>query len=43
MKKVSYASIIDSLIYDMVFTRLDVTHDMKDMIRFLSNPDKDHW
>ena len=40
MKKVPYASTIGSLIYVMVYTRLNITHVVEVVSRFLSNPSK---
>jgi len=43
MKKVPYASAVDSLMYVMVCIRLDITHVIGVVSRFLSNPGKEHW
>ena len=43
MEKVPYASAIVSLMYAMVCTRLDLTHIVGVLSRFLSNPGKEHW
>jgi len=38
---ISYSSIIGRLIYVMVYTRRTIAHVV--VIRFLSNPKKEHW
>ena len=43
MRKVSYASAIGSLMYAMVWMRLDIAHVVGVVSRFLSNPSKEHW
>ena len=43
MQKVSYASTVGSLMYVMVCTRPDIAHVVGVVIRFLSNPSKEHW
>jgi hypothetical protein len=43
MKKVSYASVVGSLMYVMVYTRPDIAHAAGVVSRFLSNPGKEHW
>ena len=43
MAKVPYASSIESLMYVMVCTRLDIAHVVKAVSRFMSNPRKQHW
>jgi len=43
MSKVSYASLVGSLMYAMVCTRLDIAHVVRVVSRFLSNPGKEHW
>jgi hypothetical protein len=42
MKKVSYASAVGSLMYDMVCTMPDIAHYVGVVSRFLSNPSKKH-
>ena len=42
MSKVSYASAIDSLMYAMVCTKLDIAHAMGVVSRFMSRPGKQH-
>eukprot|EP00253_Pinus_taeda_P024881 PITA_24881 len=43
MSRVPYASVVDSLMYAMVCTRLDIAHAMGVMSRFMSKPGKEHW
>ncbi|RVW42665.1 Retrovirus-related Pol polyprotein from transposon TNT 1-94 [Vitis vinifera] len=43
MRKVPYASVMGSLMYVMVRTRLDIAHVVGVVNRFLSNPGKEHW
>nr|GEW31659.1 retrovirus-related Pol polyprotein from transposon TNT 1-94 [Tanacetum cinerariifolium] len=43
MDRVSYASVVGSLMYAMVCTRLDLAHAVGVVSRFLSNPGKKHW
>ena len=43
MSKVPYASAIGSLMYAMVCTRLDITHPVEVVSRFMSRSRKQHW
>ncbi|RVW99466.1 Retrovirus-related Pol polyprotein from transposon TNT 1-94 [Vitis vinifera] len=43
MQKVPYASVVGSLLYAMVCTRLDIAHVVGVVNRFLSNPGKEQW
>lgn len=43
MIMIQYVSIIGSLIYVMVCTRLDITYAMGVVNRFMSNASKQHW
>ena len=43
MQKIPYASIVGSLMYAMVCTRLDIAHAVGVVSRFLSDPGKEHW
>ena len=43
MSKVPYASAVGSLMYAMVYTRLDIAYVVSIVIRFLSNPRRQHW
>ena len=43
MAKVPYSSIVGSLMYAMVFTRLDIAHAVSVVSRFLENAGKEHW
>lgn len=42
MQKVPYVSIVDSLMYIIVCTRLDIAHAVS-VSRFLCTPNKEHW
>ena len=42
MSKVPYASAIDSLMYAIVCTRLDIAHAVGVVSRFMSRPGKQH-
>ena len=43
MVKVSYSSVVRSLMYAMVYTRPDISHAVGVVSRFLKNPGKEHW
>ena len=43
MNKVQYASTIGSIMYAMIFTRLDVSYALSMTSRYQSNPDEGHW
>ncbi|XP_041000938.1 secreted RxLR effector protein 161-like [Juglans microcarpa x Juglans regia] len=43
MKNIPYASIVGSIMYIMVCTRLDLTYAVSIVSRFMSNPGKSHW
>eukprot|EP00253_Pinus_taeda_P031769 PITA_31769 len=43
MSRVPYASAINSLMYAMVCTRLDISHTVGVLSRFMSKPGKEHW
>ena len=43
MRRVSYASVVGSLMYAMVCTRLDIAYAVGVVSRFLSNPGRQHW
>jgi hypothetical protein len=43
MFDVPYASAIDSLMYAMVCTRLDIAHAVGVLSRYRSKPGKEHW
>ena len=38
-----YFSVVESLMYAMVCTRLDIAHAVGVVSRFMVNPRKDHW
>ena len=43
MKQISYASVVGSLMYAQVCTRLDLAYIVGMLGRYLSNPGMDHW
>jgi hypothetical protein len=43
MSRVPYASVVGSLMYAMVCTRLDIAHAMGVLSRYMSKPGKEHW
>eukprot|EP00253_Pinus_taeda_P002358 PITA_02358 len=43
MSKVPYASVVGSLMYEMVCTRLDIAHAVGAVRRYMNNPGKEHW
>ena len=43
MSKVPYSSAVDSLMYDMVCSRPDLSYAMSLVSRYMSNPGKEHW
>ena len=43
MSKVPYSYVVDSLMYAMVYTRIDIAHVVGVVSRFLTNPGKEHW
>ena len=43
MDKIPYASAIGSIMYAMVFTRLDVSYALSAMRRYQANPGESHW
>jgi len=43
MYHVSYASVVDSLMYAMVCTRQDIAHAVGVLNKFMSKAWKDHW
>jgi hypothetical protein len=43
MSHVLYASEVDCLLYPMVYTRLNTTHAVGVLSRYMSKPGKDHW
>ena len=43
MSKVPYASTVGSLMYAMVYTRLDIAHAVGVVSRYMNNPEKEHW
>ena len=43
MSKVPYASVVGSLMYAMVCTRLDIAHAVGVVSRYMNNLGKEHW
>ncbi|GJW37504.1 retrovirus-related pol polyprotein from transposon TNT 1-94 [Tanacetum coccineum] len=43
MAKVPHASAVDSVMYTMVCTRLEIAHAVGVVSRFMSNPRREHW
>ena len=43
MDRVSYASVVGSVIYAMVCCRLDIAFVVSQVSRYMSNPRKEHW
>ena len=43
MKEISYASIVENLMYAQVCTHLDVAYVIGKLDRYLCNPGIDHW
>eukprot|EP00253_Pinus_taeda_P019467 PITA_19467 len=43
MSRVPYASAVGSLMYAVVCTRLDITHAVGVLSKFMSKPGKEHW
>jgi hypothetical protein len=43
MACVPYASVVGSMMYVMVCTRLDIAHALGLLRRYMSTPEKEHW
>ena len=43
MSKVPYASVVGSLMYAMVCTRLNIGYAIGVVSRYMSNPQREHW
>ena len=43
MSHVPYASVVGSLMYAMVCTRLDIAHEVGVLSMYMSKPGKEHW
>ena len=43
MTNIPYASVVGSLMYPMVCTRLDIGYVVGVVKRFMSNPGREHW
>jgi hypothetical protein len=43
MSRISYESSVDSLMYAMVYTRLDIAHAVGVLSRYMSKPGKENW
>jgi hypothetical protein len=38
-----YVSVVDILMYAMVCTRLEISHEVRDLRRYMSKQNKEHW
>jgi hypothetical protein len=43
MACVSYASVVGSLMYAMIYTQPDIAHVVGVLSRYMSTPGKEHW
>ena len=43
MAQVPYQSVVGSLMYAMVRTRLDISHAISIVSRYMHDPGKEHW
>jgi len=43
VSRVSYASVVESLMYSMVCTRFDLAYAVSTVNRFISKPGRQHW
>lgn len=43
MKQIPCTNIVRSLMYGMIYTRLDLAYSISILSRFMSNPGKSHW
>ncbi|KAH9318634.1 hypothetical protein KI387_020403, partial [Taxus chinensis] len=43
MSRVPYANVVGSLMYVMVSTRLDISHAVGVVSRYMAKPGKEHW
>ena len=43
MAHIPYSSVVGSLMYAIVLTRLDISHVVSVMSRFMTNPEYEHW
>ena len=43
MTKFPYSSVVGCLMYTMVLTRLDLSHAVSVVSRYMANPEKEHW
>jgi len=43
MSRVPYESVVDSLMYAMVYTRPHIAHAVGVLSRLMSKPGKEHW
>ena len=43
MSRIPYSSAVGSLMYAMVCTRLDISHVVGVVSRYMNNPGKEHW
>ena len=43
MERVSYAYVVGSLMYTMVYYGSDISHAVSQVSRFMAQPRKEHW
>ena len=43
MSRVSYASVVGSIMYAITYTRSDVAYSLEVVSRYQSDPEKNHW
>ena len=43
MSRVSYTSIVGSIMYAMTYTRSDMAYSLEVVSRYQSDPEKNHW
>ena len=43
MSKVSYSSVVGSLMYAMVWLRPDLAYALSEVNRYMAKPSKEHW
>jgi hypothetical protein len=43
MSLVPYSSVVGSLMYEMIYTRLDIAHAVGVLSKYISKPRKEHW
>ena len=43
MSKVPYVCAVGCLMYEMVYTKLDLAHAVSNVSRYMANPGREHW